>query len=301
MSEEYQKLRRQWSLCDHQRYAGLTTPAYIRRYDDIPYGPDPDWNVLDIYRNRYEAGPLPTILLVHGGGWVHGCKESYQFYGLELAKRGFAVVNFSYRLAPENRFPAQLEDAVRAVMWLMKHAEEYRLDTDRLFAAGDSAGGNILGMLCAYLTDETYRKKFPFDVPRELSGRSRPAFRAIAMNCGVYRLTELEKKPGIPDIGALVKDYLPEKAGNDILRLGDITELVNETFPPAYIMSCQGDYMKPHASMLLHAYRKAGAEAELHIFGTEEKPLYHVFHTVVQEPEGRRCNDEECAFFRKHM
>lgn len=70
MSRSSEKMRRGSALGDERRDAGLTTPAYIRRFDDIQYGPDPDWNVLDVYRNRYLTGKLPVILIVHGGGWV---------------------------------------------------------------------------------------------------------------------------------------------------------------------------------------------------------------------------------------
>ena len=112
MSEVSERLRVEWAKGDQARDAGLTTPAYIRRYNDIPYGDDRDWNALDVYRNRYKAGKLPVIMLIHGGGWVYGCKELYQYYGMELARRGFAVVNYSYRLAPEHPFPAQLQDTV---------------------------------------------------------------------------------------------------------------------------------------------------------------------------------------------
>ena len=91
MSEVSERLRVEWAKGDQARDAGLTTPAYIRRYNDIPYGDDRDWNVLDVYRNRYKAGKLPVIMLIHGGGWVYGSKELYQYYGMELARRGFAV------------------------------------------------------------------------------------------------------------------------------------------------------------------------------------------------------------------
>ena len=62
------------------------------------------WQKLDVYRQKDATGKLPVIVSVHGGGWVYGDKERYQFYCMDLAERGFAVVNFSYRLAPEYKF-----------------------------------------------------------------------------------------------------------------------------------------------------------------------------------------------------
>ena len=91
---DHNDIRRMFSEGDDARDAGLTTPDSIIRYNDISYGPHGKWNRLDIYRPK-EAGNagLPIIVSVHGGGWVYGDKERYQFYCMDLARRGFAVVN----------------------------------------------------------------------------------------------------------------------------------------------------------------------------------------------------------------
>ena len=64
---------------DEKRDAGLTTPEDICRFDDLQYGPDKRWNVLDVYRPLGAGGKLPVIVSVHGGGWVYGDKERYQW------------------------------------------------------------------------------------------------------------------------------------------------------------------------------------------------------------------------------
>lgn len=328
MSKASEQMRRNSSLGDEKRDRGLTTPAYVRRFDDIQYGKDPDWNVLDVYRNRYRTGKMPVVMIVHGGGWVYGSKEVYQFYGMDLVRRGFAVVNYSYRLAPEHKFPASLEDTLEVASWIMAHADEYGFDTDRIFAVGDSAGGNLLGLFCSYLYNADYRKQFDFPVPAGIfAGEDKDAayegsgatcscggfrLRAVGMNCGAYQLFDKDGQVDRPDDLEFMRDLLlgeqEDGAGADqekLARLGrkyvDVVARVNADFPPAYIMTCQGDFLKAQAPLLKAAYDKAGAEAELHVFGTEDKPLYHVFHCTIQEPEGQRCNDEECDFFRRHM
>ena len=101
-------IRAEFAEGDNKRDAGLKTPENIVRYDDIIYGTESKWQKLDVYRQKDATGKLPVIVSVHGGGWVYGDKERYQFYCMDLAERGFAVVNFSYRLAPEYKFPASL-------------------------------------------------------------------------------------------------------------------------------------------------------------------------------------------------
>lgn len=84
---------------DAKRDAGLTTPEDVRRFDNIRYG-EHDRHLLDVYRPKDADGKLP-IVSIHGGGWVYGDKELMQFYCMSLAEHGFAMVNFSYRIAPE--------------------------------------------------------------------------------------------------------------------------------------------------------------------------------------------------------
>ena len=99
--ESPQEFRKSAGQSDAVRDAGLETPDNIIRYDNICYGKDPVWNLLDVYHLKGVRGLCPTIVSVHGGGWVYGDKELYQYYCMNLAQKGFAVVNFTYRLAPE--------------------------------------------------------------------------------------------------------------------------------------------------------------------------------------------------------
>lgn len=101
MSDIAETIREQFGKGDAIRDAGNTTPADVERHDNILYGSDPKWQILDVYRPKNHAGKLPVIISYHGGGWVYGTKEVYQWYCMSLAQRGFAVINYTYRLAPE--------------------------------------------------------------------------------------------------------------------------------------------------------------------------------------------------------
>lgn len=112
MSKTSDFIRKSFKEGDDIRDAGLSTPNDIVRFDNLIYGTDAQWQRLDVYRPKKLGGGLPVIVSVHGGGWVYGDKERYQFYCMNLAQRGFAVINYTYRLAPEFPFPAALEDTV---------------------------------------------------------------------------------------------------------------------------------------------------------------------------------------------
>ena len=295
MSKASDTMRREWKINDAKRDAGLTTPDDIQRFDDIQYGPDPVQNKLDVYRPKNAEGKIPVIVSVHGGGWVYGDKELYQFYGMTLAQRGFAVVNFTYRLAPEAKFPAPLEDTNNVISWMYENQEEYGLDMDHVFMVGDSAGGHLCGLYSAICTNPEYAVNYTFKVPNGFIPQ------AVALNCGAYNPLSEVGVLGDEQDQDLMGDFLPEKGSAKERALINVTDHVTEKFPPVYLMTCVGDFCRPQAPLLETVLKKNGVYYEFKTYGTEENPLYHVFHLTMQEPEGQKCNDEECDFFRKMM
>lgn len=129
---------------------GLT----IRR--DLAYGPLARQR-LDLYAPAAPAGPLPLILFLYGGGWDKGRKADYLFAAEGLARGGFLVAVPDYRLYPEVRFPAFVEDAARAVAWLGREAAALGGDAGRLVLMGHSAGAYnaaLLALDARYLAGE---------------------------------------------------------------------------------------------------------------------------------------------------
>ena len=109
---------------------------------------------MDILYPTTEQQKWPVVIHIHGGGWVSGTKEFYSIADAELlSKFGIMSVAVEYRLAPEYKFPAMIEDVKCAVRYLRSHAAEYNIDPSRFGAIGGSAGGHLAALLG--LTDET--------------------------------------------------------------------------------------------------------------------------------------------------
>lgn len=90
------------------------------------------------------AEPLPVVLYFHGGGWVVGSVSSHDALCRRLSNGSECiVVSVEYRLAPEHKYPAAVEDAYAATTWVSSHADEIGGDPQRIVVAGDSAGGNL--------------------------------------------------------------------------------------------------------------------------------------------------------------
>jgi acetyl esterase len=88
--------------------------------------------------------PAPTLIFLHGGGWVICSLDTHDRLCRRLAEEGgFAVASVDYRMGPEHRFPAATDDCLAAVIWLARNGGDWGLDTSRLALGGDSAGANL--------------------------------------------------------------------------------------------------------------------------------------------------------------
>lgn len=299
MSVTSDTVRAMFKQGDDVRDAGLTTPADVVRVDDLVYATNDPCQKLDVYRPRGSAGvALPVIVSVHGGGWVYGDKERYQWYCMSLAQRGFAVVNFTYRLAPEHQFPASMVDTCAVFAWVLAHAEEHGFDVGHVFAVGDSAGAHMLAMFCAACNDPAYARELGICPPAGFV----PA--GVALNCGAYRIEASAKKHDDPMLDLtsnLMADLLP--GGGTPQECELISPLLHLTseFPPAFVMTADGDFLLPDALPLAQALTDLGVEVCYRYYHSAERTLGHVFHCNMKLDEAARCNDDECAFFRGLM
>ncbi len=116
-----------------------------------PHGAIP----LRLYRSAAGDKPLPALVYFHGGGWTIGDLDTHDVLCRELAQRsGGVVVAVDYRLAPEHRFPAAVDDCVAAARWVHGQAAALGIDGARLALGGDSAGGNLAAVVALTLRDE---------------------------------------------------------------------------------------------------------------------------------------------------
>lgn len=275
---------------DSKRDRNLSTPNQIERWDNILYGTDKEWNVMDVYRPRNRYGMLPVIINVHGGGWVYGNKECYQFYCMDLARRGFAVVNYTYHLAPKYKFPHPLADTNLVFRWVIDYAADYGLDQKNIFAVGDSAGAHVLSLYCAACTNPSYAEHFSFRAPVDALPK------AVALNCGAYDVT---MATGL--VGKLMKDFLPRGGEPGERELATPLNHINSKFPPAFIATAHKDFVRDDSLKLKNKLDELGVFNEYHVFQNTDDSLGHVFHLNIRLPEAQQCNDKECDFFRENM
>lgn len=295
MKEQIKHYRAEWKKGDDARDAGLsTTDPEVTRYNDLSYGPYGNYNLLDLNLPKKYKGKLPVIINIHGGGFFYGSKETYQFYCMFLAKQGFAVINFNYRLAPDYQFPANIEDINRIYNWIMINAEKYDLDLNNVFLIGDSAGGQMVTQMCTIYSNSEYRHLF---------GLRNPDFtiRAGVTNCGGF-ITEnyhhASLDQGLLYIAGLYFSTHQDTATTDLTK---VENYITNHMPPLYVMTANKDFIKDQSVKLDSFLTERNIAHEFHVYGDSEHDRQHVFHINQKDDLAKKCNLDEVRFIRKNM
>lgn len=203
---------------------------------------------------------LPTIVHLHGGGFVLHDIEVHDAVSRRLANRsGMAVVSVDYRRPPEHRFPAAPDDVDSVLGWIGREGASYRLDAERLFSHGDSAGGN-LALVAALRNPGTFRAValiYPF-IDAAMTGPSYDEAEGhwnredAAWYWAQYASSPEDYTD--PDFSPILSD-----------RLG--------TLPPTLVVSAEHDPLRDEAELLAAAMAEAGA----HVVGTRYLGMLHGF------------------------
>ena len=194
---------------------------------------------LDIYKPGYEHGPLPGLLVIHGGSWQSGNSKEFLALNGYLAARDYVVVSMNYRLAPKWKFPAGRDDVLSAIAYLKVYGKELGIDPTRLALLGRSAGGQ-LALLAAYTANEpAIRGVVSVYGPTDLKfGYERPASRLLLDTRGV-----LESYLGGP----------PAKVDDAYFAASPIN-FVNASSPPTLLIHGLNDgHVLPEESARLDA------------------------------------------------
>lgn len=136
---------------------GQTTPSLLQIADRYWMQPDVAYNKaggvvtkLDVWYPRDNDKPTPTLVYIHGGGWIFGSKEGAVYQFLPYLEKGWRVVNVEYRMVSDAYAPGAVEDTRCALRWIYRNAAQYKFDTSKIVLTGHSAGGHlslITGML----------------------------------------------------------------------------------------------------------------------------------------------------------
>lgn len=283
---EMKLLMKNMATSDGIRDAELKEPTDLVKVRNISYGPHGSENLLDIYYPETQGAKLPVIVSIHGGGYFYGDKELYRFYTMALAKEGFVVLNFNYRLAPAATYPAPLEDTNNVMAWLVANQADYPVDLEQLFIVGDSAGGQLAEQYATMQTNPAYGKLFPFPLaPIKIKG--------LGLNCGVYFIGTKTA------INADFPFYFGEELTESISEQFPVESYLTAEFPPTSLTTATDDFLRDLAQPLAEQLVSLGVQATAKVYRDPAGgKLTHVFHINQKLAVSRECNQEQVDFFK---
>jgi acetyl esterase/lipase len=210
---------------------------------------------LDVYKRRDIAGPQPTLIWIHGGGWTGGTKEGALPAFLPWLEMGWNVVNVEYRLARVSLAPAAVEDCLCALRWVAAQAKTYDFDTARLVVSGDSAGGHLA------LTTGMIPESAGLD--RQCPGVPLPKVAAIVNWYGITDVADLLDGPNRKSYAVAWLSSMPNR--EEIARRISPLSFVRPGVPPILTIHGDADPTVPytHAQRLQAALEKAGVAHQL--------------------------------------
>ena len=195
-------------------------------------------NVWIIYTKACKELKRPLFFYIHGGGWIAGNKESRRNYCGKFADSGYFVVNIEYDLAPEAKFPVAINQCIRAVDYVLDHAEKYHLDTDRIAVGGKSAGVYY----AAFVSAISKNKEILGELGLPQMWNAKFDVKVNMFNCGAVDFKNMAEK-GFPDVdlmleaftGYPVKEILAENRKKELEKMLPFS-YINENYPPTYMI-----------------------------------------------------------------
>jgi acetyl esterase len=219
---------------------------------------------------RQTDGLAPGLVFFHGGGWVIGNLDTHDVVCRTLAQQGeLIVISVDYRLSPEHKFPAAVEDSIAATAWIAENAAALGIDASRLMVGGDSAGGNLAAVVAIHARDAGHEPK--------LAGQ------VLIYPATDFRMTHPSHSE--PETSVLLTHsvirwfrdhYLNSPADVDDWRASPARVASLTGLPPAYLLTAGADPLRDEGDEYATRLKQAGVPLTYRTFPGQ----FHGFFTM---------------------
>ena len=248
---------------------------------DTPYG-DRSLHLDVFHPTAKKAKGYPAVVLIHGGGWSSGSRSHLVPMAQQLAAAGYVGVPLEYRLTPEAKYPASLQDIRAAVRWLRGHAAEYRIDPERIAVLGCSSGAHLATLIGVTNGKDLFSEK-PSD--REPSSD----VQAVISIDGVVSLIHPEAKAEIGGKGARTWLGARYEENPALWKQASPLEYVGAESPPILFVNSSIPRFHAGRDDFIKVLGRHGIYSKVHTFGNSPHPfwLFHPwFEPTVQQVSG---------------
>ncbi|GAA3903621.1 alpha/beta hydrolase [Sphingomonas limnosediminicola] len=257
------------------------------------YDPSSSDALLDVYRPAKSIAGAPTVVWIHGGGFVSGRRSDLTNYAKILAGQGFNVVNIDYTIAPEAHYPTPIRQVNQALAFLTRNGGKLGVDSNRLVLAGDSAGAQIAAQSAAVVTDADYARRVG------VSAGARPSqIIGALLFCGVFDVTRTGS-------GWFMKTTTWAYSGKRNWRDApgfetiSVASNVSRNFPPSFISAGNADPLASQSLAMADALKAKGVSVDTLFYPADYKPpLGHEYQFDLDTAAGRLALERSTRWLR---
>lgn len=283
-----------------ERSLAKYVPPGVASVPDLVYRADDPAAWLDVFFPAEVAGTtrrLPTVVWVHGGGWVAGHRSDVANYAKILASHGFTTVAIGYALPPRAIYPTSVEEVNAALGYLTANAARLHIDPGRFVLAGDSAGAQIAAQVADIVTNPGYAHAMgiaPAVRPSQLA--------ATVLACGVY---DLERAGG----GGLYAKFFSaafwaysgrrDFKNDPRLRLMSVARHLKRQFPPTFLTAGNGDPLAAQSDEMARLLASLKVPVDMLLYPPDHRPqLPHEYQFNLDSADGRNALRRIVAFLK---
>lgn len=297
MDATVSELKQHWEqnlVQDRKKFAYQPQPRGSRietDYNYVPHGTN--YQRLNLYYpDKAGEKPLPTIIDIHGGGWMYGDCHLNNNYCRYLASQGYAVMAMSYRLFPEVGIKAMVQDVFASLHWLAKYGPKRGFDLQRVLLTGDSAGGHLAALVMAIQKQVSLHEIYQVK-PLNFS------FNLVAITCGVVEPKNLRQVTD-PWFQEVAGTYLQLFARDQVPY--NFSEVINDgkIMPQVMVIGGGQDRFVSQTDFLTELLQKNHYQVTTKLWAEDQGPhLGHVFNVSNWEwPESIATNQAMLKQFR---
>lgn len=275
-------------------------PSGVAEVTDLAYLVGDPAARLDVFFPQRVVGTterLPTVVWVHGGGWVAGHRSDVANYTRILAAHGFTTVALDYALPPHAVYPTAVEEVNAALGYLTANAARLHVDPDRLVLAGDSAGAQIAAQVANIITNPPYARDIGIKPSIHASQLA-----ATVLACGAYDMQRADKGGLFAKFFSAVfwaysgrRDFRNDPQ----LRLMSVARYLTPQFPATFVTAGNGDPLAAQSDELARRLRTLDVPVDALFYPPDYQPrLPHEYQLNLDTPAGQDALQRIVAFLQ---
>jgi acetyl esterase len=292
----YRYLMNRAGAVSAQRLAAHVPQGIAERLNER-YTADRDARLDIFFPSAVEASDkmLPTIVWVHGGGWISGTKDHTANYTRILAGKGYTAANVEYSLAPGKTHPHPVQQLFDALAYLQAHNRRLHVDSSRFVLAGDSAGAHIVAQAANVVTSAAYAKLLQLTPSIQ-----RSHLLGVMLYCGPYDIQNANLQGSFGDF---LKTVLWSYSGgkdfktNPAFAAATVIRYVTPAFPATFISAGNADPLLPHSLAIAQTLKAQGVTVTTLFFPENYSPaLPHEYQFNLDTEAGRMALELSTEF-----